>query len=120
MPPRRVTDDEDLREAISTEVRRALREQYPNGVNAAIRSADTLRRDIGILAILLGMAAQTGMGFYWAGGVSRSQDSLREEVKQVSGEQAYIRAQLQVLDGQFKEMKGKQDERDRYVNGKGR
>lgn len=116
--PTRSRDTDDLREIVREEIVRSLRDQeWRDGTSRPAvngRAADTLRRDIGILAILLAMMAQTGMGFYWAGGISRSADSLREEVKQVSSEQAYTRAQLQLLDGQLKEMKGKQDERDRH------
>lgn len=103
--------DEELADMVAREVRRALRDHTPMQANG--RSVDTLRRDIGILAILLAMGAQTGMAFYWAGGISRTNEATQKEIEKVSSEQAYQRAQLQLLDGQLKEMKGKQDERDK-------
>lgn len=98
--------DDDIRDVIAREVRYALREQG-GGMNAG-RSVDTLRRDIGIFAILLGMMVQTGAAFYWAGGVSRTQDSNKETMVQVQAEQSYTRAQLQNITSQLATIQGKQ------------
>lgn len=98
-------DDDRLQAAVAREVRSQMREQS----NSSGRSVDTLRRDIGIFAILLGMMVQTGAAFYWAGGVTRTQESNKETMTQMQQEQSYTRAQLQLIDGQLKLIQGKQD-----------
>lgn len=99
--------EDDFRDAIAREVRFALRDQAGNSNTG--RSVDTLRRDIGIFAILLGMMVQTGAAFYWAGGVSRTQEANKETMSQIQAEQSYTRAQLQLIDGQLKLIQGKQE-----------
>jgi hypothetical protein len=99
-------DDDDFQTAVAREVRLQMREQT-NAFSG--RSVDTLRRDIGIFAILLAMMVQTGAAFYWAGGVSRTQESNKETMVQMQQEQAYTRAQLQLIDGQLKLIQGKQE-----------
>jgi len=84
--------------------------------NGQSRSIDTLRRDIGIFAILLGMMLQTGAAFYWAGGVTRGQEAARETIKQVQDEQAYHRAQLQLIDGKLQKIEGRETERENQQN----
>lgn len=116
---RRRPDDED----VSSEVllRRLLRrideqdiERRASGAErVTVRSADTLRRDIGIFAILLAMMIQTGAAFYWAGGVSRGQESAAKIIEQVQQEQAYTRAQLQLIDGKLQKMEGREAEREK-------
>lgn len=127
MPPRRTETDEifELREAVHniTLAVQSLVNVKPSQVdvsnsNAMARSTDTLRRDIGIFAILLGMMVQTGAAFYWAGGVSRAQETSKETMQAMQQEQAYTRAQLQLIDGQLKLIQGKQEAE--HSNGKNR
>lgn len=81
--------------------------------NLAGRSVDTLRRDIGIFAILMGMMVQTGAAFYWAGGMSKQMESQKELSVQIQAEQAYQRAQNQLIDGEQRAAKARQEERDK-------
>lgn len=106
-------EDDDISEIVAREVRRALRDLSNTNGQSATRSVDTLRRDIGIFSILLAMMIQTGAAFYWAGGVSRSQESAKETIKQVQDEQAYTRAQLQLIDGKLQKIEGREVERER-------
>lgn len=80
---------------------------------ASNRSVDTLRRDIGIFAILLAMMVQTGAAFYWAGNVSKGQESAKETIKAIQDEQSYTRAQLQLIDGKLQKIEGRESERER-------
>lgn len=109
MPGRRANqdDDSDLHRLVRQEVRDAI---YDRGNT---RSVDTLRRDIGIFAILLAMMVQTGAAFYWAGGVTRGQESQTKTTEQMQQEQAYIRAQLQLIDGKLQKIEGREAERER-------
>lgn len=112
--------DDELSEIVAREIRIAMRDQIGATSSLATRSVDTLRRDIGIFAILLGMMVQTGAAFYWAGGVSRSQDAAKEVTKQIQDEQAYTRAQLQLIDGKLQKIEGREVERERQqMNGNG-
>jgi hypothetical protein len=112
-PRRRDDDDDDIGELVAREIRRALRDQASANGSNATRSVDTLRRDIGIFAILLGMMVQTGAAFYWAGNVSKGQESAKETIKAIQDEQAYTRAQLQVIDGKLQKIEGREAERER-------
>src|SRR6185503_10744287 len=109
--------------AVSTKLMERLLENQANQANAQAqpnstgrevgRSVDTLRRDIGMLAILLGMMIQTGAAFYWAGGISKQIDAQKERFQEIQAEQAYQRAQNQLMDGQMKAEKARQEERDK-------
>lgn len=132
MPPTRrhgATDNDfELREIVhnlalaSTQTSEAVKaltaqvQSQPQANNS--RSIDTLRRDIGILAILLGMMVQTGAAFYWAGGVSRSQEAAKEISRQQQEEAAYMRAQLQLIDGKLQKIEGREAERERNQKGR--
>lgn len=115
MPQRRTGESQTYDEERLDRIERALERLISSRSNEqpATRSVDTLRRDIGIFAILLGMMVQTGAAFYWAGGVSKQLESQKESSIAIQAEQAYQRAQNQLIDGEQKAAKARQEERDK-------
>lgn len=62
-----------------------------------------------LITILIFLFAQTGAAFYWAGGVSKSNDALREQVIELKEQVHEIKTNYGMLNMLYAEVKARQD-----------
>lgn len=69
-----------------------------------------------LITIMLFLFVQTGAAFYWAGGITKSNDQLRDQIIELKQNIQKIESNYTILNMQYAEIKARQDAEAQRAN----